>query len=106
MAKLVAYKPHVEVSATITLNLVELRALDALTGYGVDKLLAHFYKHMGEAYLKPYEHGLRSFLEAAASVSLHPANEAQKLLDTAHRAKCEGRHMVMSPPQVIEEEPS
>lgn len=83
MAKLQHYIPKVAVEAVLTVNLDELRALDALVGYGVDELIKHFYKHMGEAYLKPYEHGLRSFLQAAAGAStgIHQANEAQKALD-------------------------
>ncbi len=50
-------------AATITLNEDEIKALDALAGYGVDQFIALFYKHMGRAYLEPHEAGLRSFLE-------------------------------------------
>jgi hypothetical protein len=69
MAVLKFYAPRIEIDATITLNRDELGALDALTGYGVDKLIAHFYKHMGESYLRPHEAGLKSFLKAAAQAS-------------------------------------
>jgi len=37
---------------------IEARALDALAGYGTDAFLECFYKHMGKAYLQPYEKGL------------------------------------------------
>lgn len=87
MAKLQSFRPRIEVEATIKLNLDEMRALDALTGYGVDKLIEHFYKHMGESYLKPYEHGLRSFLQAAASVSLAAADEAERVLSEHYEKK-------------------
>jgi hypothetical protein len=73
--------PRVEVSATIKLTEPELRALDALAGYGDDAFLSIFYKHMGEAYLKPHEAGLRS-LFAVIRADLNPilsrANAAKK----------------------------
>lgn len=81
MAKVVQYRPMVTATATITLDLDEMRALDALTGYGVDQLIEHFYKHMGKSYLEPYEHGLRSFLKAAASISLRGVDDMQRDLD-------------------------
>lgn len=63
--------PTVEVSATIKLTEPELRALDALIGYGADTFLAVFYTHMGKAYLQPHEKGLRS-LFAAIQADLCP----------------------------------
>lgn len=87
MASVKHFRPRIEAEAVITLNLDEMRALDALTGYGVDQLIEHFYKHMGESYLKPYEHGLRSFLKAAASVSLHAADEAERVLQNHYASK-------------------
>lgn len=50
----------VTVGATISLDESQLRALDALAGYGTDEFLKVFYKEMGESYLKPHEKGLRS----------------------------------------------
>lgn len=83
MATLQNLTARVTVEAVLTLNLDELRALEALVGYGIDPLIKHFYQHMGESYLKPYEHGLRSFLQAAAKAStgIAAADEAQKALD-------------------------
>jgi hypothetical protein len=80
MAKLQHLRPRIVVDATITLDYAELKALDALTGYGVEKLIEHFYQHMGRAYLEPYEHGFRSFLEAAsgASGAIRAADQADK----------------------------
>lgn len=37
----------------------ELRALDALVGYGFDAFLKCFYEHLGKAYLEPYENDLK-----------------------------------------------
>lgn len=83
MAKLQHFTPRVTADAVLTLDQDELRALDALVGYGVDALIEHFYKHMGKSYLRPYEHGLRSFLKTAAQASqgIRAVDEAQRDLD-------------------------
>jgi len=51
---------EIQAKASIVFDEAELRALDALTGYGADSFLKMFYKHLGEAYMKPHETGLRS----------------------------------------------
>lgn len=43
---------------------VEMRALDALAGYGTDDFLKIFYAEMGEHYLKPHEKGIRTLFTA------------------------------------------
>lgn len=63
MAQIVQ-KPNVEVSATMQFNEAELRALDALVGYGADPFLAVFYENLGKAYMQPHEAGLRSLFES------------------------------------------
>jgi hypothetical protein len=59
-------KQHVAISAVLELTISEeeLRALDALAGYGADEFIKAFYKVMGEHYLRPYERGLRTFLNS------------------------------------------
>lgn len=47
----------------ITLNESELKALDALAGYGIKSFLEVFYKHIGKHYLEPHESGLKSLFE-------------------------------------------
>jgi hypothetical protein len=54
---------NITISAKIELNESELRALDALIGYGTDPFLKVFYKHMGKHYLEPYENGLRALFK-------------------------------------------
>lgn len=49
----------VEFSGHLDLSEVELRALDALVGYGVDNFLRVFYANLGQHYLKPHEAGVR-----------------------------------------------
>ena len=55
--------PKIEVFATIKLNEQELRALDALVGYGDQPFLDAFYKLLGKAYMEPHEAGIRSLFE-------------------------------------------
>ncbi len=77
MSKVSKIATVVDVRATIELNENEVRALDALAGYGVDNFIALFYKHMGEHYLKPHEAGLRSFLESVHGIE-SLCNDAQE----------------------------
>lgn len=42
----------------------ELRALDALVGYGHEGFLKVFYEKMGRHYLEPHEAGLISLFES------------------------------------------
>jgi hypothetical protein len=59
-------RPRVAITYTCTLVLSEseMRALDALAGYGDDAFLKAFYKDLGTHYLKPHEAGLRSLFAA------------------------------------------
>lgn len=50
--------------ASITLSEVEVRALDALVGYGDDAFLKVFKEKLGECYIRNHESGLRSFFAA------------------------------------------
>jgi hypothetical protein len=49
----------VSITATLTLSEPELRALDAMAGYGADAFLEVFYEKLGKAYMQPYEVNLR-----------------------------------------------
>jgi hypothetical protein len=80
MAKL-TQRPVVDVSATFTVNEAELRALDALAGYGDDAFIKAFYEKLGSAYMLEHEHGLREFLQSVrnfAPAILHRADAARK----------------------------
>lgn len=74
--------PHVEVSATIKLTEVELRALEALVGYGTDAFIDQFYKVMGKFYLQPHEAGIRSLFK----VIQHDLNPILERADAAKKA--------------------
>jgi hypothetical protein len=68
--------PTITGHITIRLSEEEAGALDALVGYGAEEFLKAFYQHLGQAYLKPHESGLKSLFESVrtgdASVSFIP----------------------------------
>ena len=59
----IEHRASIKAYFVIELTEQQAGALDALVGYGTDTFLEVFYKHLGEAYLKPYEAGLRSLFE-------------------------------------------
>jgi len=46
----------------------ELRALDALVGYGFENFLKVFYEHMGKHYLEPYAQDLKALFDKVESL--------------------------------------
>lgn len=83
MAKLVAFKPAVTVTATLTLDHAEIAALDALAGYGTQAFLDVFYAKLGKAYLGPHEAGLRSLFDTVrgdAGRALASVRDAENVL--------------------------
>lgn len=63
MAKIIGYG-EIRGEVTLVLSEDEAKALDALVGYGHAQFLEVFYKHLGKAYLQPYERGLKSLFES------------------------------------------
>jgi hypothetical protein len=64
----IVQKARLGVSATMEFNEVELRALDALVGYGIEGFLPVFYEKMGSHYLRPHEAGLRLIFETVRQI--------------------------------------
>lgn len=60
MAKVTSQEIKVEATITVTLNEIEMRAFDALTGYGFEPFVKVFKKQLGESYLRGNEKGLES----------------------------------------------
>ena len=56
----------VEIDTTLTE--LEIRALDALAGYGTNKFIEVFYEHLGKHYLEPNVEGLKSLFEKAGKL--------------------------------------
>lgn len=65
----------------------EVRALDALAGYGADAFLKVFYKHLGISYMRPFEKDLRQLFEKIEQLrpAIHNINEARKKLGMGAR---------------------
>lgn len=42
----------------------EIRALDALVGYGFEPFIKVFYEKLGQAYMREHESGLRTLFES------------------------------------------
>lgn len=59
----------VKVDAKFTVSEGELRALEALAGYGDDAFIEMFYKTLGKTYLQPHEKHLREFLKSIRSIA-------------------------------------
>lgn len=82
---IISARPRIETRITIDLSEAEAGALDALAGYGTDEFLECFYKHMGKAYLQPYEAGLRSLFDsvrhgtAGVALFLQRSRDAQSV---------------------------
>lgn len=76
-------------STTLTLNETEIRALDALTGYGADSFLKVFKETCGETYIRDHEAGVKSLFEAICrdvGPALHDIQRARDdLIKAAHK---------------------
>jgi hypothetical protein len=80
MANLVSH-PVIQVVTTFTVNEEELRALEALAGYGDDAFIKMFYNELGKHYLQPHEKGLREFLTSVRKL----ATPTLKRIDNARK---------------------
>ncbi len=60
----------------------ELRALDALVGYGFENFIKMFYSGLGKHYMEPYEKDLKELFAKIELLrpEIHTINEAKKLL--------------------------
>lgn len=77
-------KPRLTFTVPIELSEGEAMALDALAGYGFKEFTDCFYKHMGTAYLKPYEADLKNLFEKIESIrpAIAEIKESRKKLET------------------------
>lgn len=72
------------IETTIVLTEVEVRALDALVGYGVNPFLEVFYKKLGKHYMEPYESGVRTLFKCVNEKirpELHRIDKIRKKLE-------------------------
>ncbi len=69
---------------TVTLNEGEVRALDAMVGYGIEPFLKVFYEKLGRHYMQPYEANLRELFKRIKSdvcPEIHHIDEVRKKLE-------------------------
>lgn len=60
----VGTKLSINFEAVLHLTEPEIRAMDALVGYGIEPFIKAFYEKLGEAYMRDHEGGLRTFFES------------------------------------------
>lgn len=77
-------KPQINVqyTANIELRECELRAIDAMVGYGADAFLKVFYEKLGTNYMRDHESGLRALFE---KITAHVPGQL-RLVDSARAA--------------------
>jgi len=85
-------KTNIDVKITATLELTEgqLRALDAMIGYGDDAFLKAFYVKLGTSYMKPFERDLRDLfaeLRKAVPPALSEVKKARWKFEELKKAK-------------------
>ena len=77
-------KVKVKMSFTVPCELTEgeVRALDALVGYGFDNFIKMFYSGLGKHYMEPYENDLRQLFDKIESLrpAINHFNETRKTL--------------------------
>jgi hypothetical protein len=88
MAEIQSLGVRVQLQVSLTLDEEELRALDAIAGYGADEFLKVFYDMLGRAYLEPYERGVRRLFEAVRGCAVL-ARDADECREFMERSKTE-----------------
>lgn len=90
----ITIKPSVHFTVQATLTEGDLRALDALTVYGINPFLEVFYSKMGRHYLEPYEKDLRGLFAKVETLrpALNEIDEARKQLKKVKYVDAEEIH--------------
>ncbi|MCL8385510.1 hypothetical protein [Xanthobacter aminoxidans] len=84
----------VHFSTTLTLNETEIRALEAMIGYGADAFLKAFKEKLGESYIRNHEGGIRSLFASIGREVLPALREitiARELLEAAATERVQRR---------------
>lgn len=75
------------INITLTLTLEEAKALNEITGYGVDAFLEGYYKQLGKSYMQPHERGCRSLFETINKNLPPKLYNAGKIIDAVNEVK-------------------
>lgn len=87
---MVIHRTAIEFSSVLTISEREIRALDALVGYGDDAFLKAFKEKLGAAYIRSHEDGLRSFFTTVREQvlpALHDIDQARNDLYDALKTR-------------------
>lgn len=79
MTSRVNIKTKVEITATLELDEGQLKALNAMVGYGDNAFLKAFYVKLGKAYMQPFERDLRSLFANIRQNVPHALREIEKV---------------------------
>lgn len=88
MAK-ISQRATIEATATFTVDEQEMRALDAMVGYGFQSFIDTFKKHMGTSYMAGHEDGCKRFFESirgSIPAILSRADDARAVFDGTKKA--------------------
>lgn len=80
-------KATIKAEITLVLHEEEAAALDAIAGYGTDAFLKVFYAHLGVAYLKPHEAGLRSLFDSVRNGNVEHDDHVTSITGILQRIK-------------------
>ncbi len=71
-------------TVTVVLTEQEVRALDAMAGYGFEPFIKQFYSGLGKHYMQPYEAGIKSLFDKVQALqpNLYDIDQARKVLAT------------------------
>lgn len=78
----------VRVTATLEVSEGQLRALDALAGYGANAFFKAFYVKLGKSYMQPFEADMRelfNLINQQVPQALREIAEARKVLNLPPR---------------------
>jgi hypothetical protein len=99
----VIHRATVEWSCVLTISEVEIRALDALVGYGDDAFLKAFGDKLGTAYMRTHEAGLRSFFSTVREQVLPALSDIdiarRDLLEAIRRREAERQQRLLEAPK-------
>ena len=84
---LLVTKVRVHYECTLRLTETEMRALDALVGYGTEKFISAFYQKMGRCYLGPHVKGLTDLFEKVKDVGRPQLSQIDKAREVLKKGR-------------------
>lgn len=90
----------IEFTGTLELTEVEMRALDAIVGYGSAAFLKVFKDNLGTGYIRDHEAGVHSLFKAVArdiGPALRDVSTIRKDIVAAAKKRCEEKATIPNP---------